>query len=265
MSTKRALHFVLKISERQQTMSFFRDLLKMTPLRHEEFDEGCAASCNGPYDNRWSKTMIGYGPEDKHFVVELTYNYTIGSYKLGNDFGGLTVAVPNSSMAAFKEKDVENAGYVQAPDGYKFYYECGGDAAAKVTKCELACSNLKASVLFWEDLLGMTVIKETETVALLAYSSDQAQLQLTQITDKVDHGTAFGRIAFSMPADDLPQLEKDVKNAGHKILTPYVKLDTPGKASVVVVIIADPVSKTIQTRCIFNDNAEAHYIDGMKI
>lgn len=35
--------------------------------------------------------MIGYGPEDKHFVVELTYNYGIGKYKLGNDFHGLVV------------------------------------------------------------------------------------------------------------------------------------------------------------------------------
>ena len=30
--------------------------------------------------------MVGYGPEDTHFVVELTYNYGIGSYKLGTDF-----------------------------------------------------------------------------------------------------------------------------------------------------------------------------------
>ena len=30
--------------------------------------------------------MVGYGPEDSHFVVELTYNYNISNYKLGNDF-----------------------------------------------------------------------------------------------------------------------------------------------------------------------------------
>lgn len=30
--------------------------------------------------------MIGYGDEDNHFVIELTYNYGIKSYKLGNDF-----------------------------------------------------------------------------------------------------------------------------------------------------------------------------------
>ena len=39
-----------------------------------------------PYDGKWSKSMVGYGPEDNHFVVELTYNYGLGSYQLGDDF-----------------------------------------------------------------------------------------------------------------------------------------------------------------------------------
>lgn len=30
--------------------------------------------------------MVGFGPEDDHFVAELTYNYGIGHYRLGNDF-----------------------------------------------------------------------------------------------------------------------------------------------------------------------------------
>ena len=49
--------------------------LALQVLRHEEFEEGCAATCNGPYNGKWSKTMVGYGPEANHFVVELTYNY----------------------------------------------------------------------------------------------------------------------------------------------------------------------------------------------
>lgn len=36
-----------------------------------------------PYDNRWSKTMVGYGPEATHFVFELTYNYGVTSYEMG--------------------------------------------------------------------------------------------------------------------------------------------------------------------------------------
>lgn len=27
--------------------------------------------------------MIGYGPEDNHFVCELTYNYGVSQYEMG--------------------------------------------------------------------------------------------------------------------------------------------------------------------------------------
>lgn len=30
--------------------------------------------------------MVGFGSEDNHFVAELTYNYGVGEYQLGNDF-----------------------------------------------------------------------------------------------------------------------------------------------------------------------------------
>ena len=38
--------------------------------------------------------------------------------------------------------------------------------------------------------------------------------------------------------------EKDSKDGGFTILTPLVSLDTPGKATVRVVILADPVSES---------------------
>ena len=91
MSPKRALHWVFKVSNRRESITFFREILGMKILRHEEFSEGCDAQCNGPFDGKWSKTMVGYGPEDTHFVMELTYNYNIGGYKLGNDLQGIII------------------------------------------------------------------------------------------------------------------------------------------------------------------------------
>lgn len=40
----------------------------------------------------------------------------------------------------------------------------------------------------------------------------------------------------------LPELEALIKKENQKILTPLVSLETPGKATVEVVILADPVS-----------------------
>jgi len=57
----------------------------------------------------------------------------------------------------------------------------------------------------------------------------------------VNHAKAYGRIAFSCPFDEQPRIEEKVKATNHKILTPLISLDTPGKATVHVIILADPV------------------------
>ena len=40
----------------------------MKVLRHEENDEPCPLTCNGVFDTPWSKTMVGYGPEDTSYA-----------------------------------------------------------------------------------------------------------------------------------------------------------------------------------------------------
>lgn len=105
--------------------------------------------------------MVGYGPEDDHFVAELTYNYGVGEYQLGNDFlvgessfgllhkgqwrirlcsvkqhgrylclcfsrQGITLvssrAVSNAKRLGWPLTEVEDALYLtQAPGGYPFY------------------------------------------------------------------------------------------------------------------------------------------------
>lgn len=49
----------------------------------------------------------------------------------------------------------------------------------------------------------------------------------------------------------LPEIEAVMKKENQKILTPLVSLDTPGKATVEVVILADPVSLKGQAECPF--------------
>ncbi|PSN42213.1 Glyoxalase domain-containing protein 4 [Blattella germanica] len=191
MISGRALHFVFKVADRTLTAKFYREILGMKVLRHEEFKEGCDAACNGPYDNRWSKTMVGYGPEDNHFVVELTYNYGVTSYDKGNDFLGLTIqskeAIERAKTNGWPIKEDGEVCTVEAPGGYKFFL-----------------------------------------------------INKPQPVNEVDHAKAYGRIAFSCPFDDQPKIDEKIKAANHKILTPLISLDTPGKATVRVIILADP-------------------------
>ncbi len=122
MSGRRALHFVLKIGDRPAMMDFLKNALGMKVLRHEEFDKGCEATCNGPYQNKWSKTMIGYGPENCNFVLEITYNYPVDKYRLGNDILGISIGAPRDKFEDIKSKVswTEEAGKLvhASPAGY---------------------------------------------------------------------------------------------------------------------------------------------------
>ena len=68
--------------------------------------------------------MIGYGPEDTHFVIELTYNYGISKYELGNDFRGITIkskeAIERARKNNWPVSEENGLTVLQAPGGYKF-------------------------------------------------------------------------------------------------------------------------------------------------
>ncbi|BFZ18556.1 hypothetical protein BsWGS_21595 [Bradybaena similaris] len=244
MSSRRALHFVFKVGNRTETAKFFRDILGMKFLRHEEFEEGCKAACNGPYDGKWSKSMVGYGPEDSHFVIELTYNYGIGSYKLGNDFLGITIhsdtIVERAKKCGYPLTTENGVSILTSPDGYKFTIINKASQGDPVKQISLASSDLRKSVDYWSRLCGMKIFSQGEKSALLGYHQDQCKLELVDIGQKVDHATAFGRVAFACAGAELPKLEEQMKSEVQTILTPLVSLDTPGKATVQVVILADP-------------------------
>ena len=44
-----------KIGSLKNSLRFLELVFGMRVLRHEEFDSGCEATCNGPYGGAWSK------------------------------------------------------------------------------------------------------------------------------------------------------------------------------------------------------------------
>jgi len=249
---RQALHWVFKVpSPRADTMKFYREVLGMKVLRHEEFEKGCEAACNGPYDGKWSKTMVGYGPEDNHFVVELTYNYNISNYKLGNDFQGITIqsseCLARAKQAGWPIVEEEGRVVLEAPGGYRFYVIDKPQPTDRdpVISVAIGATNMTRSVEYWADLLGMRVTSATLDTTTLSYNPlNQATLVLVS-QKAVDHAKAAGRIAFSVPASQLPGIQEKMLAANTTILTPLVSLDTPGKATVEVVILADPDGQEI--------------------
>ncbi|XP_017151310.1 glyoxalase 1-like [Drosophila miranda] len=243
----RALHYVLKIGDRAKNAFFFRQILGMKVLRHEEFKEGCEAECNGPYDNRWSKTMVGYGPESSHFVIELTYNYGVTSYEMGNDFGGVTIhsteILPRAAQHSYPIEKTDGGHLLTSPDGYKFHVidQAATEADADpVQSVELRVTNLAASRQYWEQVLRMQPLAENKQSVWLTYDVKQASLELTQTPDPINRAKAYGRIAFAVPAATQQPLHEAVVAAGGTVLKSPITLETPGKPAVTVLILADP-------------------------
>jgi len=229
-------------------MHFYKNLLKMQILRHEEFEEGCEASCNGPYDGKWSKTMVGYGPEDNQFVVELTYNYGIRSYELGNDFNYLKIAssevIENIKSQNYPHVVKADLAYeILDPNGYKFVVmptSTDAPGANAIIEASLHITNIENSVNYWSGLLNAQVESRNDENVVLSFDKGEFRLNLVKsLSDKIDHAKAFGRIAFSCPASELLPLQELIEKNSQTVLTKYVELKTPGKADVCVVILAD--------------------------
>ncbi|VDL75606.1 unnamed protein product [Nippostrongylus brasiliensis] len=244
--TARALHYVFKIGDRQASYDFYTKVLQMKVLRHEEFEEGCKAECNGPYNGKWSKTMVGYGCEDDHFVIELTYNYEIGSYRLGNDFVGMFIESDKLHNALEGDQNVNRLPCgkleIRDPDDHLFLI-CPGKGDPKVTKVVLGVERLWDSVDYWTNKLGMRLAGEqVGDRATMSFGQGQCCLEVCQLPEDttLDRGSAYGRIAFAYPDDKLADLQSKIKAANLPVLKELVTLDTPGKASVQVVILADP-------------------------
>lgn len=251
-SQRRLLHYVLKIGQRPASMRFFCDVLGMHVLRHEEFAAGCEATCNGPYQGRWSKTMIGYGDESRLFVLELTYNYGVGSYRLGNDLRGVSVVAPGvvartRQLDYPSEQQSDGSLLLLSPDGYRFYVTEG--SVARVSRCSLACSQLDRSRQFWTEVLGLRVVDREEEngsacIKLRYDGIDSTMIELVGCGDggAVERGSAFGRTAIACPTAELEAAQTSVTTSGCgcRVQTPLVRLETPGKADVHVVIAADP-------------------------
>uniref|UniRef100_A0A0N5B2E8 Glyoxalase domain-containing protein 4 n=1 Tax=Strongyloides papillosus TaxID=174720 RepID=A0A0N5B2E8_STREA len=240
----RALHYVFKIGNRKDSINFYTKRLGMKVLRHEEFDEGCKATCNGPYSGKWSKTMIGYGDEKDHFVLELTYNYTVGGYKKGNDFGGIFIKSDDVFNRLKDEvKGNEKEVHLKDPDGYDFFISPGSEKTP-IYQVAINVKDMEDSIKFWRELIGMKELaKDNAGDVILAFGNEQCHLQLSPLPKGValDRGSSYGRIAFSCPSSILKDVEAKVKASSPKFIhTPYVSLDTPGKATVHVVILQDP-------------------------
>ena len=119
----RILHTMLRVGDLQRSIDFYTRVLGMKLLRSTDRPE-----------QKYTLAFLGYGDEREHAVLELTYNYGVDRYELGDGFGHIAIAVSDAAAACDRIRAAggqvtRDAGpvkggstiiaFVADPDGYK--------------------------------------------------------------------------------------------------------------------------------------------------
>jgi lactoylglutathione lyase len=122
----RMLHTMLRVGDLDRSVRFYTEVLGMKCLR----------TTDRP-DQKYSLAFVGYDDEAKTAVLELTYNYGVDKYDLGNAYGHVALAVADAAKACEEVKRrggkvTREAGpvkggttviaFVEDPDGYKIEF-----------------------------------------------------------------------------------------------------------------------------------------------
>jgi lactoylglutathione lyase len=119
----RILHTMIRTGNLDRSIEFYINVLGMRLLRRKDYPEG-----------KFTLAFVGYDDEQSSAVIELTYNWGVASYELGNAFGHIAIEVDDAYAACERVKAqggtvVREAGpmahgttviaFVSDPDGYK--------------------------------------------------------------------------------------------------------------------------------------------------
>jgi lactoylglutathione lyase len=120
----RLAHTMVRVKDLEKSLDFYTRILGMKVLRQKEYPDG-----------KFTNTFVGYGPEETHPAIELTYNWgQEEAYDLGNGWGHVALEVPDvyatcEKLAEAGAKITRPPGpmkhgtrviaFVEDPDGYK--------------------------------------------------------------------------------------------------------------------------------------------------
>jgi hypothetical protein len=97
---------------------------------------------------------------------------------------------------------------------------------------------------YYINILGLTVVERLKVDGKRATRFTYAHnpkhfIELVELGEPIDHAVGIGRLAIALPTEQLSVVEKRVKSNKDGIHTERVSLDTPGKATVEVIILLD--------------------------
>ncbi|EEC78802.1 hypothetical protein OsI_19060 [Oryza sativa Indica Group] len=226
---RRMLHVVYRVGDLDKTIKFYTECLGMKLLRKRDIPE-----------ERYTNAFLGYGPEDSHFVVELTYNYGVESYDIGTAFGHFGIAVEDVAKTVdlikakggtvTREPGPVKGGksviaFIEDPDGYKFELIERGPTPEPLCQVMLRVGDLDHAINFYEKAFGMELLRKRDnpqykyTIAMMGYGPEDknAVLELTYNygVKEYDKGNAYAQIAIS--TDDVYKTAEVIRQNGGQI------------------------------------------------
>lgn len=117
------LHTMLRVGNLEESLKFYTEVLGMKLLRQKDYPDG-----------KFTLAFVGYGDESDTTVLELTYNWGVAEYNLGDAYGHIAIGVDDiygtcEAIKACGGKVSREPGpmkhgstviaFVQDPDGYK--------------------------------------------------------------------------------------------------------------------------------------------------
>ncbi|MDO8465551.1 MAG: lactoylglutathione lyase [Gallionella sp.] len=119
----RILHTMLRVIDLEKSLAFYTGVLGMKLLRRTDYPDG-----------KFTLAFVGFGNEASGTVIELTHNWGVEKYEIGNAFGHIAIEVEDAYAACEKIRQlggrvVREAGpmkhgntviaFIEDPDGYK--------------------------------------------------------------------------------------------------------------------------------------------------
>ena len=119
----RMLHTMIRVTNLEESLRFYTEVLGMRLLRKKDYPSG-----------KFTLAFVGYGNESEEAAIELTHNWDVDHYELGNAYGHIALEVDDVYEACEKIKArggkvVREAGpmkggttilaFVEDPDGYR--------------------------------------------------------------------------------------------------------------------------------------------------
>lgn len=142
----RMLHTMIRVGNLEESLKFYCDVLGMKLLRQKDYPGG-----------KFTLAFVGYGDEADHTVIELTYNWGVEQYDLGNGYGHIALGVDDIYETCNKIKELGGKvtrepgpmkhgstviAFVEDPDRYKIeLIQLGTQGSAQKQEKEAQLTN----------------------------------------------------------------------------------------------------------------------------